>query len=145
MTSPETTILRQRLARLITHRASSSTDLNGIVEAATATHQELKVVFAPLIGSAGVAALSGRAFDLTRREYGSDEDNDNSVTTDDSFDAVSFWLNKQVPSVATEAAAALFATFAELLGALIGEPLTMRYLEKAWPRFSEVQAKGKKT
>jgi hypothetical protein len=40
----------------------------------------------------------------------------------------------------------MFATFAELLGALIGEPLTTRYLEKAWPdAFSDAEPKRKKT
>jgi hypothetical protein len=39
----------------------------------------------------------------------------------------------------------MFATFAELLTTLIGEPLTTRYLQKAWPDgFSDVQPKGKK-
>ena len=39
----------------------------------------------------------------------------------------------------------MFATFAELLTALIGEPLTTRYLEKAWPDgFTDEQPKGNK-
>ena len=58
---------------------------------------------------------------------------------------MSFWLERQVPSTATEAAAAMFATFAELLAALIGESLTTRYLEKAWPDgFSDAPRKRKK-
>ena len=44
-----------------------------------------------------------------------------------------------------DAAVAIFATFAQLLITLIGEPLTMRYLEKAWPDgFSDAPPKGKK-
>ena len=55
-------------------------------------------------------------------------------------------LSRLMPPAATDAAAAMFATFAQLLTALIGEPLTMRYLEKAWPDgFSDAQPKGKKT
>ena len=46
---------------------------------------------------------------------------------------------------ATDAAAAMFATFAELLTTLIGEPMTMQYVKKAWPDgFSDAQPKGKK-
>lgn len=58
---------------------------------------------------------------------------------------MSQWLERQGPAAATDAAAAMFATFAELLTTLIGEPLTTRYLQKAWPDgFSDAQPKGKK-
>lgn len=56
---PETTVLRQRIVRVITQRASSSTDASGVAAAARRTHEELTAVFAPLISSAGVEALSG--------------------------------------------------------------------------------------
>ena len=69
MTSPETTVLRQRLVNLITHRASSSTDVSAVTEAARRTHDDLAAVLAPLISTAGVEALLARAFDLVQREY----------------------------------------------------------------------------
>ena len=145
MTSPETSVLRQRLVRVITGRVGSSTGASAVAAAARLTHDDLTAVFAPLISSAGVDALLGRAFDLAQREYPADERRGDDGTTDEPFAQVSLWLERQVPSVATDAAAAIFATFAELLTTLIGEPLTMRYLEKAWPDgFSDAQPKGKK-
>lgn len=146
MTSPETTVLRQRLVRVITGRAGSSTDANAVTAAARLTHDDLIAVFAPLISSAGVEALWGRAFDLAQREYPADgRGAEDDGATDEPFAQVSLWLEKQAPSVAIDAAAAMFATFAELLTALIGEPLTTRYLEKAWPDgFSDAQPKRKK-
>ncbi len=145
MTSPETTVLRQRLARIITHRAHSSGDAGAVAAAARRTHDELTAVLAPLISSAGVAALSGRAFDLAQREYPAGERRGDDTPTDEPFGRVTLWLERQVPSVATDAAAAMFATFAELLTTLIGEPLTTRYLQKAWPDgFTDAQPKGKK-
>lgn len=141
MTSP----LRQRLVGVITRRVGSSTGASAVAAAARLTHDDLTAVFAPLISSAGVNALWGRAFDLAQREYPADERGDDDGPTDEPFARASLWLEGQVPSAATEAAAAMFATFAELLTALIGEPLTMRYLEKAWPDgFSDAQQKGKK-
>lgn len=114
--------------------------------AARKTQDDLIAVFAPLISSSGVEALSGRAFDLARREYPADERRGNNDTpTTEPFGQVSQWLERQSPSAATDAAAALFASFAELLTTLIGEPLTTRYLKKAWPDgFSDAQPKGKK-
>jgi hypothetical protein len=59
------------------------------------------------------------------------------------FAQVTLWLEQQDPILATDAAAAMFATFAALLAALIGEPLTTRYLRKAWPDgFSDTRAEG---
>lgn len=145
MTSPETAVLRQRIARVIAQRAGSSTDASGVAAAARRAYEELTAVLAPLISSAGVEALSGRAFDLAQREYPAGERRGDDTPADEPFGAVTLWLERQVPSVATDAAATLFATFAELLTTLIGEPLTTRYLEKAWPDgFSDAQPKGKK-
>ena len=144
MTSPETAVLRQRLVRVITRRAGSSTGASAVAAAARLTHDELTAVLAPLISSSGVEALWGRAFDLAQREYPVDESSGDNGTTDEPFAQVSLWLERQVPS-ATDAAAAIFATFAQLLTTLIGEPLTTRYLENAWPDgFSDAQPKGKK-
>lgn len=145
MTSPETTVLRQRLVRVVTHHAGSSTDAGAVAVAARRTRDELTAVFAPLISSAGVEALLGRAFDVAQREYPARERRGDSAPADEPFGKVSYWLERQVPSAATDAAAAMFATFAELLATLIGEPLTTRYLQKAWPDgFSDAQPKGKK-
>jgi len=145
MTSPETTVLRQRLVRMIAYRAGSSADASTVAAAARRAHDELTAVFAPLISSAGVEALSGRAFDLARREYPAEERRGGNSPVDEPFGQMRRWLERQVPSVATEAAAAMFATFAELLTSLIGEPLTKRYLQEAWPDgFSDAQPKGKK-
>lgn len=145
MTSPESRVLRQRLVRLIAYRAGSSTDASAVAAAARQTQDDLTAALAPLISSAGVAALSGRAFDLARREYPAGERTGDNASPDEPFDQVSQWLETQIAPAATEAAAAMFATFAELLTTLIGEPLTTRYLKKAWPDgFSAAPRKGKK-
>ena len=145
MTSPETTVLRERLVRVITRRAGSATGASAVAAATRLVHDDLTAVLAPLISSAGVEALWGRAFDLAQREYPADERRGENCTTDEPFAQVSLWLERQVPAAATDAAAAMFATFAQLLATLIGEALTTRYLEKAWPDgFSDAQPKRKK-
>lgn len=145
MTTPETTVLRQRLVRVITRRVGSSTGASAVAMAARHTHDDLSAVLAPLISSSGVEALWGRAFDLAQREYPAGERTDDSAATDEPFARVISWLEGQASSAAIDAAAAMFATFAQLLTTLIGEPLTTRYLEKAWPDgFSDAQPKGKK-
>jgi hypothetical protein len=142
----ETSVLRQRLVRVVTRRAGSSTGAGAVAAATRLTHAELTAVLAPLISSAGVGALWGRAFDLAQREYPVDERRgDDDSAPDEPLARVSLWLERQVPSVAPDAAAAVFATFAELLTTLIGEPLTNRFLKEAWPdAFSDAPPKGKK-
>ena len=132
MTSPETTVLRQHLASLIERRALS-TDPGAVAAVARAIQDDLMRVLAPLISTDGVEALSARAFDLAKREYPVSERSDDRGPTNEPATKMSLWLELQVPSAASDAAAAMFATFAELLTALIGETLTMQYLAKAWP------------
>jgi hypothetical protein len=92
-----------------------------------------------------VDALWGRAFDLAQREYPVDERGGESGATEEPSERVNLWLERQAPSAVMDAAAAVFATFSELLTTLIGEPLTTRYLEKAWPDgFSDEPSKRKK-
>jgi hypothetical protein len=119
--------------RVITRRVGSSAGPGSVAAAARLTHEELVAVFAPLISSSGVEALWGRAFDLAQREFPLAERRGDDSPADEPFARMSVWLERQVPATATEAAAAVFATFAELLTALIGGSLTTRYLEKAWP------------
>lgn len=144
MTSPETTVLRQRIVHVITQRASSA-DAKGVAAAARRTHEELTAVLAPLISPSGVEALLGRAFVLAQREYPAEERRGDNTPPDEPFGQVNRWLERQAPSAAADAAAAMFATFAQLLTTLIGEPLTTRYLQKAWPDgFLDARPKGKK-
>lgn len=145
MTSPETTVLRQRLVRVITRRAGA-TGVTSVAAAVRLTHDDLTAMLAPLISAAGVEALWGRAFDLVRRESPGVERRGDDRRSDEPFAEVIHWLETQGSSATVDAAAAMFATFAELLAALIGEPLTTRYLEKAWPDgFSDPEPKGKRT
>lgn len=133
MMSPGASVLRAGLARLIALRAGSSTAASDVAAAARDTQADLIAAFAPLISSAGVDALLRRAFDLARREFPADERRGENNLAPDAQTEVSLWLERQSSTVATDAAAAMFSTFADLLTTLIGDPLTTRYLQKAWP------------
>lgn len=132
MTSPEAEVLGQRLMILISQRAGS-TDSLAVAAAARQIHGDLTAVLAPLISATGVEALMARAFDLAKREFPTGEQSGGNGPTNEPFTQVSLWLESQLPTAATDAAAAVFATFATLLTTLIGEPLTMQFLRKAWP------------
>jgi hypothetical protein len=138
MPSPETAVLVEAIVSVLTRHAGSGA---GVAAAARRAYDDLTPVLAPLISQVGVDALVARALHVTRRDYPSDQAAEEEVT--EPFAQVTLWLEQQDPTLAADAAAAMFTTFAALLTTLIGEPLMTRYLRKAWPdAFSETRSEG---
>jgi hypothetical protein len=131
MRPPEDTLLQTVVVTMITRRAGSAADATAVAAAARRAYDDLAAALVPLISQAGVDALVARAFHLAAREYPSDHAGEKQDA--EAFGRVSLWLERQDRTAAIDAAAAMFVTFAALLAALIGEPLTTRYLRKAWP------------
>jgi hypothetical protein len=132
MTSPEDTLVQTVVVTMITRRiGSSAADPAAVAGAARRAYDDLATALVPLISQAGVDALVARALHLAAREYPSDPAGEEQAA--EVFGQVSLWLERQDRTAALDAAAAMFGRFAALLAALIGEPLTTRYLRKAWP------------
>jgi hypothetical protein len=131
MTSAGTSIVQKVIVTMLTRRAASGADATGVATAARSAYDDLATALVPLISQAGVDALVARALHLAAREYPSDHAGEEQAA--EAFGQVSLWLERQDPTAAIDAAAAMFGGFAALLAALIGEPLTTRYLRKAWP------------
>ena len=140
MTSLEVSILKPVVANAIRRRAGSGADALAIAAGARLAYQDLAAVLVSLLSQAGVDALVGRASQLTKREYPLDRHEEE---TAEPFGQAMRWAERQNPTLALGAATMLLATFAALLAALIGEPLTTRYLRKAWPGdFSDTRPEG---
>src|SRR5687768_14581968 len=132
MTSPETSVFQKVIVTMLTRRAGSGADATGVATAVRSVCDDLAAALVPLISQAGVDALVARAFHLAQREYPVEQAGEEQAA--EPFAQVIRWVERQHdPTLATDAAAAMLATFAGLLAALIGEPLTTRYLRKAWP------------
>lgn len=126
---------------VITRRVGSGADATAVAAAVRRANDDLAVVLVPLISQPGFDALLARALQLAQRQYPSDHAGEEQDA--DPFGRISLWVERQDPILATDAAGAMLATFAELLATLIGEPLTMRYLRKAWPDgFSDTRPEG---
>ncbi len=142
MPSSETDTLLDAIVSVLTSRAGAGADAAAVAAAAHRAYDDLATVLVPLISQVGVDALLARALHMARRDYPSDHAAEEEQATEP-FAQVSLWLEQLDPIIATEAAAGMFATFAELLTTSIGEPLTTRYLQKAWPDgFWETRAEG---
>jgi hypothetical protein len=143
MTSSETSAFQKGIVTMLTQRAGSGADATGVATAVRSAYDDLAAALVPLISHAGVDALVARAFHLAQREYPLDQAGEEQPA--EPFAQVLRWVERQDdPTLAADAAATMLATFAGMLAALIGEPLTTRYLRKAWADgFSAASAGGK--
>jgi hypothetical protein len=146
MTAPENAALRQLALKVLAQHVGSAAGAQALAAAARRAYDDLARVSAPLIGQAGVDALTGRALHLVQREYPWLVDTREPEQAEGPFARLIFCLERQDPAVAIEAAGAVFATFMGLLVTFIGEPLTADLLRKAWPdAFSDASPKETKT
>jgi hypothetical protein len=90
-------------------------------------------VSAPLIGQVGVDALTGRTLYLAQRQYEWLVRTSGPNQWSGPFAQIVFCLEQQDPAVALEAAGSVLTILTGLLGTLIGNPLTARMLQEAWP------------
>ena len=124
--------LRQLALRVMAQHAQSAAGRVSLAAAARLAYDDLARVSTPLIGQVGVDALTDRALHLV--QWDNVRPHVPAPTqADGPFARIIVSLEQQNPSIATEGAAAVFATFAGLLVTFIGEPLTTALLRKAWP------------
>lgn len=131
--APDPTALRELALKVLGQYSGPEAGAEALASAAERSYEDLVRVVAPLIGHMGADSLTGRALHLAAREHPclvSTREQERGVRP---FARVIACVKQQDPAVATEAAAAVFATFTELLGTFIGGPLTGRLLRKAWP------------
>jgi hypothetical protein len=123
-----------RLARtMLARRAGPAADAGAIAAAAERAYTDLVRVLAAVIGDLGVQALTDRTLHLAKREFAWLIPPPEPGDAQEYFAHVVASLKRQEPAVATDAAAAVFATFLELLATFIGESLAARLVRQAWP------------
>jgi hypothetical protein len=123
--------LRQKIATFLAQETGTGSR-EPLHETAVRVYGRLAQQLAPLIGDGGVAALATRSLHLTQREFPCLADLRNPTHPKDPLADLGAFLARQESEVARDAAAALLATFTELLETLIGEGLTARMLIGAW-------------
>jgi hypothetical protein len=134
MTALENATLRQLAQRVIAQHAGSAGNAGTVAAAARQAYDDLARVSAPLIGQAGVDALTARALHLAKREFPwLVHTREDPPQPDGAFAQIVFSLERQDPAIAAEGAGAVLTTLTGLLVTFIGEPLTVNLLRKAWP------------
>jgi hypothetical protein len=125
--------LRQLALKVLAQHAGPGAPAEALAGAARRAYDDVVRVSAPLIGQAGVDALTGRAVHLAQREYPWLVHTREAEHAEGPFAHVIACLERQDPAVGIEGAGEVFAIFTGLLVTFIGEPLTARLLRKAWP------------
>ena len=125
--------LRQLALNVLEQHAGPGAGAAALASAAHRAYGDLARVAVPLIGQAGMDALTNRALHLAQRDGpglvepgGPDQDAGR-------FAQFILSLEREDPAAVTQAAATVFATLTGLLVTFIGEPLTAGLLRKSWP------------
>lgn len=136
--------LRRIALKALAQRAGSAAGTGAVAAAAQRAYDDLARVSAPLIGQVGIDALTGRTLYLLQSNYGWLALTREPGQWTGPFAQIIFSLKHQTPAVGMEAAGAVFATLTGLIATLIGEPLTTRLLQEAWPdAFADASTKEK--
>lgn len=125
-----------RLPAPLTQRVAEGADSRQIAAAIGALWVDIEAALQPVVGRRGVAALFKRTLHLAATRYPWLAQLKSS--SDDAADVTQLTalFAAQPPALASEAGAALFEIFRELLVTLIGAPLSERLLQTAWSNSS---------
>lgn len=121
------------MRRLLQHEAGGARDAASLAAAVEGACQKLSGELEALVGRDGVAALLGRAVNLTRREFPFLAGVRLRTDAPPSFEALHESLRERGPEEADAASVALLANLVGLLINLLGEDLGLRPVMNAWP------------
>lgn len=121
------------VSRLLRHEAGGARDAASLAAAVEAACQKLSGELETLVGRGGVAALLGRAVNLTKREFPFLAGVRLQTDAPLSFKALHGSLLDRSPAEAGAASEALLANLVGLLVNLLGEDLGLRPVVNVWP------------
>jgi hypothetical protein len=121
------------MKRLLEHEAGGARDAASLAAAVARACQKLSRELEALVGRGGVAALLGRAVNLTMREFPFLAGVQAQADAPPSFDALQESLRDRAPAEADAASVALLSNLAGLLVDLLGEDLGLRPVVNVWP------------
>jgi hypothetical protein len=127
--------LRRIAAKLLAHEVGGApATAETLAAAAQRLLDRLSARLAEVIGPLGVRAILLRAVQLRKPEFAFLDERISPLTGSESpGESLRACLRAQEPEVIREVSVILFATFAGLLVALIGDRLALSLLQQIWP------------
>jgi len=135
---------RQHALRWLVQETDGGHRARDLAPAAPRVSEKLAGSLSPIIGQVGAHALLSRSIHLAAAEHAALA---GAARADPASEAVSLKgrLETLEPEEITATAVALFATFTGLLASLIGDTLTSRLLEDAWPGIPFGESRAEET
>ena len=124
--------MRHTVGTILQQEAGQDADANTVVAAASRLYDRLARQLRPLMGAAGVDAITARSLHLTRREFPWLQDFPDPTDSGGPCAHTRLCLERQDAAMAADATVAGLATLVALLTALIGHGLTRRLVQVAW-------------
>ena len=125
--------LRRIVRRELRPKAAAAADAKAVAAATMETYEQLARQLARLIGKAGVSAIHARSVHLTQKEFPWLAAAPPAESSQLPIQHLRTTLERQQPAVILVSAETLVVNFIDLLETLIGEHLTTRLLQEAWP------------
>lgn len=119
--------------RLVEHESAGRHDALALGQATERVCARLADRLVPLIGPEGFRILLANAVDLTRTEHAFLQAVGSRVDVRGCLVGLGDALRDRAGAEAMAAVTALLGRFMQLLGGFIGEALTARLIERAWP------------
>jgi hypothetical protein len=119
----------RRIQATIADLAAINADAERIAEVAASTWREMYAALSPVIGPGGVTALYQRSLYVTRADHPCLAVVRDEALRPGEFAALQLVLSQQSSAQVAAVNGALLQTFFDLLGNLIGVPLTERLLQ----------------
>ena len=129
MQTTERDLLREAIRKALSHRAGDAPSARVVVGV---TWDHVAAQLAPVIGQRGVDALLGRALHLTSKTFPWPFMAEGRGRVAEPLATFLARLEAREASATAEASRALLMTFTDLLGNLIGAPLSERLLAPVW-------------
>jgi hypothetical protein len=133
MPMPGSADLLQAIRGELTRAAGTDADAKALAAATLHVSDALAGKLEVFIGAGGVKVLAARSVHVVQQNFPWLAEAQQPGPSEGPFAQLVFCMERQEPSVATEAAAAVLATLCGLLVTLIGETLTMGVVRAAWP------------
>jgi hypothetical protein len=135
---------RQSALRWLVQETDGGHGARDLAAAAARVYEKLTASLSPIVGQAGIHALLSRSIHLAAAEHASLA---GAARADPASQAASLQARLQTldPEEITETAVALFATFTGLLASFIGDTLTSRLLQDAWPEIPFGESSAEET
>lgn len=124
------------MRRILRHETGGAQDADSLAAAVATVREKLFAELVTLVGARGLAALSGRALSLAKREFNLLSTVSPGGDSDSALQGLQEALGGHTAEDAEAACVSLLSQPVQLLVGLVGDDLGLRPVRKVWPEIA---------